>query len=410
MKGTSLHRAVTAAFAGALLLLSGCGDTLRPVANPLPQTGGPDPQAASFALVVSAPPTSAGAPAPQRILSVFNMPGDTVLGQVSVGTGANFVTTPDAVRGLITDSAENTLTIVTNLSSQFSQSPTVAAIALQPGAAPDQVITNGTTAYTSNVGNGTVGVVSLITNVEQTEVPVGANPVSLALPTNANKLYAVTNASANGGQDGVAVVSTADNTLLSTLTGANGIGVNPVQVVASPDGSNVFVVNNGSSTVSQISTANDTIVNQPIAVAAGPTSATFDSKLTRLLVVSPGSGTVTVIDVNSSSATFQRATQITLPAGSSPVSVTVAGDGTRAYVANAGTNSVSVVDVLGLRLVGSPIAVGGAAPQSIASSSDGTKVIVTKADNTVTMLSTASNSTTATLGLPGTPMSLSVNP
>jgi DNA-binding beta-propeller fold protein YncE len=159
------------------------------------------------------------------------MPGDTVLGQVPVGTGANFVTTPDAVRAFVTDSVENTLTVVTNLSSQFSQSPTVAAVALQPGAAPDQVITNGTTAYTANVGNGTVGVVALITNVEQTEVPVGANPVSLALPSGANKLYVVTNGSANGGQDGLAVISTVDNTLGTTLTGANGIGANPVQVV-----------------------------------------------------------------------------------------------------------------------------------------------------------------------------------
>ena len=103
------------------------------------------------------------------------------------------------------------------------------------------------------------------------------------------------------------MIATATNTVITTVN----VGRLPFGLAVTPDGSKVYVANNGAGTVSVISTATDTVLGPAITV------------------------------------------------GSSPVGVGVTLDGSKVYVANEGSNSVSVIATATDTVLGAPIAVGG---------------------------------------------------
>ena len=123
------------------------------------------------------------------------------------------------------------------------------------------------------------------------------------------------------------------------------VGSTPVWAVASGDSSRLYVVNQGSGTVSVMDATSDTVIGT-VTVGSSPNYAVFDAKNQRVLVTNPGSNTLSVINADPTSPAFKNV--INVAVGSSPVSVTALADGTRVYVANAGSNSVSVVNSLSL--------------------------------------------------------------
>ena len=64
----------------------------------------------------------------------------------------------------------------------------------------------------------------------------------------------------------MSVISTATNTVIATIP----VGSSPVGVAVTPDGSKVYVANDGDNTVSVISTATNTVIGAPIPVGNDP--------------------------------------------------------------------------------------------------------------------------------------------
>lgn len=141
--------------------------------------------------------------------------------------------------------------------------------------------------------------------------------------------------SQDGASDSVAVISTATNTVLTTIS----VGDNPFGLAVSKDGTRLYVANTASNTVSVINTGNNT-VERTISVSSSPKGLALTSDGTRLLVTNSGTNTVSVI----STASLAVLTTITI--GTTPFDVAVNSDGTRAFVVrNTTSGTVVAVDV-----------------------------------------------------------------
>jgi YVTN family beta-propeller protein len=90
------------------------------------------------------------------------------------------------------------------------------------------------------------------------------------------------------------VIDTATNTVVgSPIT----VGTNPQGVAVTPDGSKVYVANNGiTGTVSVIDTATNTVVGSPIPVNFGPLGVAVTPDGSKVCVAKEGSESVSVID------------------------------------------------------------------------------------------------------------------
>lgn len=391
MKGFCLRRAFAAAFFSAALLMSGCGDTYRPVANPLPNPNGPDPQNSGVAVVLS----NTGA-ASEGVTTTIDLSGDTNLGQLSLGLNSTYAFSPDNFRVIAANAGDDTLTQYFPVTSPLGS--TRSATTLTPGSAPVFIaVANGSAgevAYTANPTRNTLGVIAAGTGVESTEVQLAptAHPTALVVTPNGLKVYSL-----NSGDNTVTAVSTKDNTITATLS----VGAGPVSAVASPDSSFVYVMSKVAGTVAQISTVTDAIT-ATIPVGSAPVAAAYSTRLLRLFIANQGSNSVSIIDVDPRSST-KYTVLATVPVGVAPSSVAVLGDGTRAYVANSGSNSVSVIELVGNKVLRT-VAVG-TNPMSIAASSDSRKVIVVNQnDNTISLIDTTDDHISNTIPVPPTPI------
>ncbi|WP_330478235.1 IPT/TIG domain-containing protein [Streptomyces platensis] len=97
-----------------------------------------------------------------------------------------------------------------------------------------------------------------------TSIPVGNNPVGLAIAPSSD-LYV-----ANSGSANVSAINTTTDTVIG---GPIGVGGTPVWLTVAPNG-NAYVPNSGSNTVSVINTATNTVVGAPVPVGAGPIAVT----------------------------------------------------------------------------------------------------------------------------------------
>ncbi|MDD4287410.1 MAG: FG-GAP-like repeat-containing protein, partial [Candidatus Peribacteraceae bacterium] len=114
------------------------------------------------------------------------------------------------------------------------------------------------------------------------------------------------------------------------------VGRDPKMIAVTPDGTKAYVVNYGDDSVSVISTATNTI-STSIAVGDGPTSITITPDGTKAYVTNQGSNTVSVISTASSTVAA------TVQVGTAPYAIAITPDGTKAYVINYVSNTVSVI-------------------------------------------------------------------
>jgi YVTN family beta-propeller protein len=353
-----------------LFFLSGCGDTFRPIANPLPKPS-PDPQEAHLVELLSSSPGANG------ISTEINSSGDTVVGQLTVGHNPvnAFVNSGQVITANLDDDTVSSYTRFFGASAVPSL-PNVATASLTPGSKPAFVVPAGSNVYVANSGLGTVGVIT--GGTLSSEVAVGSNPLALAALPNGSKVYCVNQASGN-----VSVISTKDNTVVATVS----VGASPVWAVSSAESARVFVVNQGSNNVSVIDTGSDTVV-ATIGVGTGPNYATFDPMLQRVYVTNPGSNNLSILNADPNAGLGLIAT---VAVGAAPVSVTALANGSRAYVANSGDNSVSVINALS-NAVTKRIPVG-TNPIWISSSGDSLKVYTAnRASQDVSVIRTINDS------------------
>jgi len=126
------------------------------------------------------------------------------------------------------------------------------------------------------------------------------------------------------------------------------VGSSPSGMVVS--GNYAYVANQGVNTVSVFDTRTGDPVDtnpstpavvDPITVGGAPTGIATNTAGTRLYVTNQRDGTLSVIDTNPTSATYNQVIS-TIKVGTSPSAVAVGSDG-KVYVANTGSNTVSAI-------------------------------------------------------------------
>ncbi len=381
----NLRRRALAGLAPLLFVtfvLLSCGDTYRPVANPVLKPGG-DPQATHLALLIDNSPGSSG------VASVLDISGDTSLGDQPVGAGAVHATfNSGAQRALVANKDADSLSLFFPLAGGV-----VATISLPSGSAPvfvDSV--EATIAYVANSGTNTVSVINVNQAVQQAALPVGRTPVWLVESPDQTRLYSV-----NRGDGTVTALATISGAILATIP----VGNSPVAAAIKSDGSTLYVLNQGSATVSVIDVASNT-VSAILPTGPSPHSLAYDPHLRRLYVANTGSNTVSVFN-----ADVGLTPLATVTAGAGPTSIAALADGTRFYVGNAGCsdaialtdcsgNTVSVIDAVSFA-VRKTITVGSA-PVFIAADPSSTKVVVANRDSdSVSFIRTSDDVVVSTL-------------
>ncbi len=224
-------------------------------------------------------------------------------------------------------------------------------------------------------------------------VIVGSNPIGVAITLNGQYVYV-----ANGGSGTVSVISTATNSVVSTIT----VGTNPDGIAITPSSQYVYVGNWGSATVSVISTSSNSVVST-ITVGTNPTGITITPNGLYVYVANKGGDTVSVISTSSDSVVA------TIPVGSNPIGVAITPNGQYVYVANQGSNKISVISTSSNSVV-STIPVG-TLPRGVAITPNGQYVYVTNDNsNTVSVISTSSNSVVSTIAVGTNPEGVAITP
>ena len=218
---------------------------------------------------------------------------------------------------------------------------------------PDFVATTqSNTIYVANYGtetstvNGIVSTDSIaVLNTAQNTISrivylsPGAHPVAMAVTPNGSKLYV-----ANQGNNTVSSFNTVDMST-NTLTGFT--GTLPVWVVARGDNQKVYVLTQGDGQLVTIDTATDAVTGN-LPVGAGANFILYDAHLQRLYVTSPATSTLFVFATSFTDSqgvlhdALQQLAAIPISGSvgcagctnSRPVSVAALPDGSRVYVAS----------------------------------------------------------------------------
>ena len=197
-----------------------------------------------------------------------------------------------------------------------------------------------------NLSDSTVGNIKYLC-ASSADCPTGAHPVAMAETPNAQNLYVV-----NQGTNTVVDLSPTDLSTMATIP----VGSTPVWAVARADSQRVYVLTQGDGTLVPIDTATNTILPSQtnLSVGAGANFILYDANLNRLYVTNPSTSTVYVfsttggVDLSGiSNDTPKLLATISMTAGAnppcstacSPVSVAALPDGSRFYVASFATQS-----------------------------------------------------------------------
>lgn len=248
-------------------------------------------------------------------------------------------------------------------------------------------------AYVPNMGSGTLSVINTNTNSLVANVPVGINPIGISVSSDGSRAYV-----ANNGSNTVSVINTANNSVIATVP----VGGSPIGISVSPNGSRVYVANTDDFTVSVINTSTNTVI-ATIPVGTSPIGISVSPDGSRVYVCNGDDNNVAFIN------TATNTVVATVGVGLTPWGISVSPDGSRLYVTNENDNTVSVVNTITNSLVATVNV--GTYPQGIAVSTDGSRVYAANySDNTVSVINTATNTVVATIPVGSAPDCVSVSP
>jgi YVTN family beta-propeller protein len=261
---------------------------------------------------------------------------------------------------------------------------------------------NGLYVYVANSIGNTVSVISTATNTVTATVPVGDFPVDVSITPNGFYAYVTNYLSKN-----VSVISTATN----TVTATDPVGRGPDGVSFTPNGLYAYVTNYFSNNVSVIRTATNT-VTATVPVHPNPEDVAITPNGSYVYVAGGYFNIVSVIRTATNTVTA------TVPVGRGPDDVSITPNGLYAYVTNFGlqgqmtngpSSNVSVISTA-TNTVSATVPVGGA-PASVSIAPNGLYAYVAnKSSNNVSVISTATNTVTATVPVGGGPDGVSITP
>ncbi len=258
-------------------------------------------------------------------------------------------------------------------------------------------------AYVVNQNSGNVSVISTASNTVVTTVTVGNNPQGIAATPNGSLVY-VTNTNDNT----FSVISTASNTVTATVA-LPATDSQPFAVAFAPSGTYAYIVSGH--TISVINTATNTVTATVPATAGtccldGPGVAV--SPTGSYLYVALGLGNIAVI----STATNQVVATVSTTGGqrgTGPAFLAITPDGTLGYTALTGPAVVSVFST-STNMPVTTINVGNN-PNGVAITRNGDFAYVTNYnDGTVSVISTASNTVVATVPVGNGPYTVAITP
>lgn len=259
------------------------------------------------------------------------------------------------------------------------------------GTAPQKVAftPDGTQAWVTNQSSETVSVIDTSTGTKIADVSNGAisYPTSIAISPSGTKAYV-------GNNNGVTIVDVATRTV--DTTPINTGNASPTGLAFSPDGSKCYAVIG--------STYDNILYTINTATKAVTTPYVVGSVVARTgLAISPDGSTAYVSGVTSGSA-LPKVSVINISAntltanidvGAGPIAVAVSPDGSKVYCINNSDNTVSVIST-STNTVTTTISGIGGAPNGLAISPDGTKVYVSSnTDNKVRVIDTTTNTVIA---------------
>lgn len=279
----------------AVVLASGCGASYRPVVSAINPVG-PASQPTKFAIVISRPGTgSAG------LMTAVDFSGDTIISTPSLltdpsyfalgnsGSTAFVINTAGALSTFGVSNPAGLLTRdITQTSLLAGASPVSITTVTTPGA--------GSVIFIPEVGRSSVAALSASGPSLLTELaaPAGTTPNYVVGYDSAARAYSLS--SSTGGGAGYA--SAIETSLTQPAISANlQVGINPVYGVMSSDLTRAYIVNKGSGTVSVINVQTNALdVTTPVIPATGtlganPVWAELVPSLSELVVVNAGDGT-----------------------------------------------------------------------------------------------------------------------
>ena len=383
--------------------------------------------------------------------------GDTLYVRLNLGNGPRWVGLAPNSNGsggiVYNTNADGT---VTNYNALYNptnppESHLVYSSTLLANADPGTLLTTRNYLYVSQTGRGSIEVMKTANGAFSPagflEIPLidPANPTAPQYPVNmvgnaaAQRIYALSYDDQAGlpapscPGSNAAGVATGIETTTNNPSSSIALGLCPVYGVMSSDNRRVFILNQGSGTVSvidsqqnQLDTSANLLANQPgvpagqIAVGQNPVWASIYNTGAILVVANAGSDSVTLINISedvygNDSPNFGKIIA-TVPVGSQPWSVSVLQDGTRAYVANRGDGTVSVVSLVSntvtktITLAQQPCAPGNPTvlctihPMSIAATTGtptGKVYVVSPDTNVLSIIKTVDDTIDTTLPLTG---------
>jgi len=349
-----------AAVALATLLELSCGEVYRPVVIPTTTT---PPNPANFHAVFS---INANVPFNPGTALQIDVSGDSNIGEATMGVNPTHAAIlPNNSRVFVASAGTlfpGASDVVTSFfpagdSSTATGLGTPTTIGLPSGSLPVFVnTTQSNVVYVANYGTNSVSAVNTSSNaVSQTGV-AGAQPVALAETPNAQNLYVL-----NQGDNTVTDLSPSDMSTIATIALPAGSTM-PVWAVVRTDGQRIYVVSQGDGQLHTIRTDTNAVISSQPVGGAGANFVLYDKSSNRLYVTNPGAGSVYVFSSVTDPPTSLGTLTIPAPpisasatnCGSytctytsvSPVSVAALPDGSRFYVASyvIGTATCAVGD------------------------------------------------------------------
>lgn len=178
--------------------------------------------------------------------------------------------------------------------------------------------------------------------------------------------------------DIVEVVDTSLNTVIDVVP----VGSDPLGIAVTPDKKFAYVANSGSNNVSVIATSTNTVIDT-ISTGGSPTAIAITPSGRFVYVTNTSGNSVTVI------RTFDNKVITTIPVQVAPEGIAITPNNDFVYVTNKLSNSVSVIRVVDNTVIKTIL--GVPSPKGIAVAPDGTRVYVANAAE-LTVITTNTNS------------------
>ncbi len=384
-----LRRAVVATIACSWLFLSGCGGTYRPIASILPLPAG-NPQLADTVAVFNVNPNTASVSAATGSLSVFNVNGDSNVGNFPVGANDLLATVPPQApltSRLITFAGNNSfiatadtqghaVTVIdtlefTNRKASLPQDlvPTFITATATTGkilvSMKEQVPPSAT--LTCPGGKGAIGIVDPTTATLTNTICAGTDPGFILVAQNDTKAFIL-----DATDNSVSVLNIAAATVSAVPLV---VGTTPVWATTSLSGNTVYVLNQGTHDISVIDAVGESVTTLSIAGASLSNPSVIVADNSNRLYVSNTNPVGTVSVLNAS--TLAALPQSPIAVGVNPVALSVTPDGSSVYVANTGSNFASVINGNSFNVTTlTPTTDVSARIQSVTVSKDGTKAFM----------------------------------